>query len=203
MWWNHAAPRCVQSHVDPVIEYVFGVGDGHTTTWRGVADADPDGDGTDEAIWLDFDGDSHRDDLLWDCDGDGIAEIAALDLDDDGVVDHFYSDSGNGVWGVAAARPDSLPAGPEPPETDAPDPPTPHPSPLSPTTAAPAQTTLDSLDLDGDGIAEYELTLEPGGVRRLYIDDDADGVPDRVLVDTDGDGIADATYDDAAPEFGR
>lgn len=206
---NRSAARCVRLRMDSVIDYVFGTGDGHTTTWEGTADADPDGDGTDEAIWLDFDGDGRRDDLLWDTDGDGVADVAALDLDDDGRVDDFYRDRGDGVWGISIARPDGQPDDPAnsgPGTTGSPQPGTePEPSPQS-QTSEPATTpppTTRVLDLDGDGTTDAELVVENGVVRRLYLDDDGDGRLDRVLVDLNGDGVVDVTYDEDAPEFGR
>ncbi|MFW0793115.1 hypothetical protein AAFP30_04815 [Gordonia sp. CPCC 205515] len=180
--------------VDSAIEYLFGTGDGHTTSWVSAGDADLDGDGTADAVRLDFDGDGHRDDAMWDIDGDGTADLAALDIDDDGRPDAFYRDTGSGVWGVpadrpAAAAPGTGPAGPPEPAAEK------HPD-----------AVARSADLDRDGRPDIELRgTRRAGVpvaQRLYVDEDGDGRFDRVLVDENGDGRADVSYDDDSPKFG-
>ncbi|WP_369403292.1 hypothetical protein [Gordonia soli] len=105
--------------MDPTIEYAFGVGDGHTTTWTSVADADLDGDGRLDAVWLDFDGDGRRDDAMWDSDGDGIADTAVLDADGD-AGRHFH-DSGRGLWDQPVERSADDPSGARPGRQDTPE----------------------------------------------------------------------------------
>lgn len=199
--WNRDGPPRVQTGMDPVIEYLFGVGDGHTTSWHSPADTDLDTDGVPDAVGLDFDGDGRRDDLLADLDGDGVADVAAIDADDDGTADHFYRDSGRGLWDIAVDR-NTLglgdrhrppPAPPMPPATRAP---------VAP--AQPPPGAIRTLDTDGDGRDDAELVAATAGRgARLYLDTDEDGDLDTVLVDTDGDGAADESYRAGAPEFRR
>ncbi|GAA1483108.1 hypothetical protein GCM10009624_35480 [Gordonia sinesedis] len=199
--------------MEPMIEYLFGTGDGPTTTWHSPADADLDSDGTLDAVRLDFDGDGRDDDLLADLDGDGVADVAGLDLDDDGVIDHFYRDSGRGLWEVEVDRatlgidepvtPDRRPA-PTPDTGTRKPPPS---SPSAPVPRGPGAPTdpgaVRVLDTDGDGRADAELVAVAGRGVRLYLDTDADGTLDTVLVDTDRDGAADVVYRRGAPEFRR
>lgn len=169
--------------MEPALEYVFGTGAGEPTRWLSAADADPDADGVCNAVWLDFDGDGRRDDLLWDTDGDGAADVAALDLDDDGSTDHYFRDTGNGVWAVPTPRPGEAPApvSPAPPAPPAP--------PAVPSESGGSR--VERLDLDGDGVTEVELIIDGGRVRQLSVDDDHDGIYEQVITDTDGDGVAD------------
>lgn len=200
------------------LEYLFGIGDGHTTTWLSAPDADVDGDGHTDAVTLDFDGDGHRDDAMWDVDGDGVAEVAALDLDDDGHADHWYRDNGSGVWGEQVARP-AAGHGTEPGRLPDHAPPVAGPRPVPPADAGQRTSepetsepgTDDSVrvgyDTDHDGTRDIEIVgTRRAGIpvaQRLYIDSDGDGTFDRVLVDTDADGTADVTFDAHSPRFGR
>lgn len=185
--------------MEPVIEYLFGTGDGDTTQWRSLADADLDGDGVPDAVWLDFDGDGSRDDAMWDSDGDGIAEVAALDLDDDGTPETFYADGGRGIWEQRVDRPDAdqrpsnpeqgtEPAGPQPPPSTQPDP------------QSVGEQVQADIDTDGDGALDAAIVDGAGGWR-LYLDTDGDGQVDRVLVDSDGDGTLDASYGEGEEGF--
>ncbi len=205
--------------MDPAIEYLFGTGDGQTSSWVSAPDADLDGDGHADAVRLDFDGDGRRDDAMWDTDGDGTADVVAIDRDDDGRPDEFYRDSGAGVWGERVTDPHTPSAddrrsgggaAEEPPEI----PPAPgrvaDPPVRSPTTTpsdGDAVVVRRSEDLDGDGTADVELVgTRRAGVpvaQRLFVDSDGDGRFDRVLVDEDGDGRADVSYDDRSPRFDR
>jgi hypothetical protein len=153
----------VQVLMEPTIEYVFGSGDGRTSTWTSVADVTL-GSGMPDAVRLDFDGDGLIDDALWDRDGDGRADCNGLDLDDDGVPDTWFTDDGSGVWGVSTQTPGGV----------APDEPT-------------ADRTFDSDDDGRDDIA----VSRSGG--RLYIDTDSDDRFDQVLIDSDLDGAADSS----------
>ncbi|MEE3851934.1 hypothetical protein VZC37_16450 [Gordonia sp. LSe1-13] len=193
--------------MDDPIEYLFGTGDGATTSWVSAPDTDVDHDGRLDAVTLDFDGDGRRDDAMWDTDADGIADTVALDRDDDGRPDDFYGDDGSGVWGEPAARsePDR-----NDPDRDEPPPrpgrvvdPAPPPEPPQPPEAA--DTIVVASDLDGDGTDDIELVgTRRGGVpvaERLYVDSDGDGRFDRVLVDSDGDGRADVSFDARSPRF--
>lgn len=181
--------------MDPVIEYLFGPGDGSTTTWTSVADADLNHDGIPDAVLLDFDGDGRRDDAMWDTDGDGVADVSVLDLDDDGEYDAFFRDGGKGLWDRRVER-EELDTGPRQPPPRHPPPGQPPPS--SPDTGA-------DLDTDGDGQVDARLEGPAGSGRitpdRLYVDVDGDGHFDHVLVDLDGDGRADACYDSRDPRF--
>ncbi|MFT4127033.1 MAG: hypothetical protein QM662_12500 [Gordonia sp. (in: high G+C Gram-positive bacteria)] len=184
--------------MDPVIEYIFGTGSGAPTGWASPADADPDADGHNEAVTLDFDGDGRRDDLLWDLDGDGVADLACLDLDDDDAPDHFCRDDGSGVWAVATDPPGSpSPRSGAPPAAQVPDPQVPDPAPPA------GGQLVQTDDLDDDGIPDVEAIGAGTRARRLYLDVDGDGAFDRVLVDLDGDGTADAGYPAGAPGFDR
>jgi hypothetical protein len=192
--------------MDP-IEYVFGTGDGVTTAWVSPPDIDLSGDGTFDAVALDFDGDGRRDDAMWDSDADGIADVVALDRDDDGRGDEFYRDDGSGVWGEKAPRPADLASSPPEPEV--------MPAPGRVADPAPHRegeppddtdaVVVRSGDLDGDGTADIELVgTRRAGIPvadRLYVDADGDGRFDRVLVDSDGDGRADVSFDDRSPRF--
>ncbi|GAB11457.1 hypothetical protein GOARA_068_01180 [Gordonia araii NBRC 100433] len=161
----------------PLIAHTFGTGFGETTTWHAPADVDLNGDGRLESIRLDFDGDGLADDLMIDLDGDGVAEYAALDLDDDGTVDVFYTDAGNGVWGVRAEPP----AGPAAPPT-AP-------------RAAPEPGRMEvPIDVDGNGTIDATLVTHADGRRELRLDTDGDGRWDTALVDEDGDGTIDRVH---------
>lgn len=182
--------------MDPLIEYVFGPGDGTLSRWSSAADLDLDADGTLDAVSIDFDGDGRADDALWDVDGDGHADVAALDIDDDGRPERQYRDSGRGLWDVAVGQ--GVTAG----QGEA----------SEPTPRAGRQPSTQRLDLDGDGRVDAEVVdagvTDPGAggsgaERRLYVDSDGDGDFDTVLVDSDGDGIADAAFGADAPEFGR
>ncbi|MEO9329581.1 hypothetical protein [Gordonia aurantiaca] len=191
--------------MDPVIEYLFGPGDGSTTRWSDPADATlgADSPGPD-AVRLDFDGDGRHDDAMWDTDADGVADTAALDLDDDDLPDAFYRDSGAGLWDrpvdpgeLRGGRVDAPPAAPDAPSgAEQPDP-----------SAGDPATRVLRLDLDADGTTDAELvgTERAGRLvgERLYVDSDSDGTTDAVLVDLDGDGTADAVYDRRDPRFTR
>lgn len=187
--------------MDPLIEYVFGTGDGTVSRWSSPTDLDLDSDGTPDAVSVDFDGDGRSDDALWDVDGDGRADIAALDLDDDGRPERLYRDSGRGLWDIAVsddgvAEKDGVAkkraaGGEEAEQSRPPGPP-----------RAGRQPSTQRLDLDGDGRVDAEI-VGSGTQRRLYVDSDGDGVFDTVLVDSDGDGSADVVYGAEAPEFGR
>ncbi|MGC4960761.1 hypothetical protein [Gordonia sp. DT101] len=200
--------------MDPVIDYLFGTGDGHTTSWVSVADVDLDGDGTPDAVRLDFDGDGRRDDAMWDIDGDGTADVAAIDADDDGRPDEHYRDNGAGVWAERWAERTPDPSVGEPADgSDLPqlppapgrvDAPVPRPAPAGTDSGA---VVVRSEDLDGDGTADIEMTGDRrAGIpvaHRLYVDDDADGRFDHVLIDDDGDGVADVSCDSRSPRFDR
>ncbi|MFZ2242427.1 MAG: hypothetical protein WAV90_23230, partial [Gordonia amarae] len=110
--------------MNSLIDYIFGTGDGSTTTWTSRADLDLSGDGVADAVRLDFDGDGLRDDAMWDTDGDGVADLVAIDIDspdtdppDSGTHDpaperfhsgRFYSDSGKGLWDVRESDPSKV-----------------------------------------------------------------------------------------------
>ncbi|MDY6807887.1 MAG: hypothetical protein SW127_02605 [Actinomycetota bacterium] len=193
--------------MDP-IEYLFGTGNGDTTSWVSAADTDLSGDGHPDAVGLDFDGDGRRDDAMWDSDADGIADIVALDRDDDGRVDEFYRDDGSGVWGQPATGP--VGGAPSTHELEIPPPPGRVDQPMPPHETAGREDDADavvvrSIDLDGDGTRDIELVgTRRAGIPvadRLYVDSDGDGRFDRVLVDSDGDGRADVSFDDQSPRF--
>ncbi|GAA3708530.1 hypothetical protein [Gordonia hankookensis] len=204
-----AMPALRPTGMDSAIDYLFGTGDGHTTSWVSAADVDLDGDGTADAVRLDFDGDGRRDDAMWDTDGDGTADVVAIDTDDDGRPDDHYRDNGAGVWGERTEDPSvgESPAGHTPQNPQAAgrvDVPSPR--------RAPAGSTMDAVvvrseDLDGDGAADIEMTGDRrAGIpvaHRLYVDDDGDGRFDHVLIDDDGDGVADVSYDSRSPGFDR
>ena len=206
--------------MEPVIEYVFGIGEGSTTTWTSPADLVLGG-GAADAIQLDFDGDGRVDDVMWDRDGDGRAEFSGLDLDDDDAVDKWFSDNGSGVWGQS--EPDlrgSAPApGPPPPQPPIPDPADVH---LTWTSLDGASQTTraeadpggsralvdfvgngDAADLlydrDSDGRGEI-VVVRSGG--RVYFDTDGDPGFDQLFVDHDLDGTADAVMSPGQPGFG-
>lgn len=192
--------------MDP-IEYVFGTGDGATTSWVSAPDNDLSGDGQPDAVGLDFDGDGRRDDAMWDTDADGVADTVALDRDDDGRADDFYSDDGSGVWGQPATRPVAGASSTDDPEIP-PAPgrvadPVPH---RDDEQAGDADAVVvRSVDLDGDGTRDIELVgTRRAGIPvadRLYVDSDGDGRFDRVLIDTDTDGRADVSFDDRSSRF--
>ena len=217
--------------MDPLIEYVFGPGDGMLSRWSSPADLDLDSDGTPDAVAVDFDGDGRADDALWDVDGDGRADIAALDVDDDGRPERLYRDSGRGLWDIAVADDDVAGkrgvggakaeaerdegagdaernepgAGDGGPPAGGEQPQSRESSESSRSPDPPRagrQPSPQRLDLDGDGRVDAEV-IGSGKQRRLYIDQDGDGAFDTVLVDSDGDGTADAVYGAEAPEFGR
>lgn len=205
--------------MDPLIDYVFGPGDGTLSRWSSAADLDLDADGTLDAVSIDFDGDGRADDAMWDVDGDGHADVAALDIDDDGRPERQYRDSGRGLWDVAvgqgvtagqgdAGAPGEVPQGGAD-DTTSDDGPKRVPE---PTPRAGRQPSTQRLDLDGDGRVDAEVVdtgvgdsgaAGSGAERRLYVDSDGDGNFDTVLVDSDGDGVADAAFGADAPEFGR
>ena len=66
--------------MDPYIDYIFGPGDGSTTTWTRAAPTSISAATGWPTRWLDFDGDGRRDDAMWDTDGDGVADLAAIDI---------------------------------------------------------------------------------------------------------------------------
>ncbi|MFT4200772.1 hypothetical protein [Gordonia sp. (in: high G+C Gram-positive bacteria)] len=162
----------------PSIAHTFGTGSGETHTWHAPADADFNRDGRLDSVRLDFDGDGLIDDLMIDTDGDGVADCAALDLDDDGVVDAYFTDGGNGVWGVRAESPSV--GGPAPPPAD-------HPPKPGRLRREPGR----AVDTDGDGRPDATLVVHPDGSRELRLDTDGDGRWDTALVDVDGDGTVD------------
>ncbi|MBD0024359.1 hypothetical protein GII33_00355 [Gordonia pseudamarae] len=178
--------------MDSLIDYIFGTGDGSTTTWSSRADLDLDGNGAADAVRLDFDGDGRRDDALWDTDADGVADLVVIDLGESGLGgesdldshgSRFYSDSGRGLWDVReGARPTTG---------------------INPTTDTDSTTGTDSHDLDGDGRADVELSVIGGRGGRLYLDADGDGTFDQVLIDSDGDGRADTMRRRGEPGFDR
>ncbi|PXW36091.1 UNVERIFIED_CONTAM: hypothetical protein DES50_1011038 [Williamsia faeni] len=209
--------------MDPVIEYVFGVGDGSPITWCSPADAVLGG-GVADAVRLDFDGDGRVDDVLWDKDGDGRADLSGLDLDDDGVPDTWFSDNGSGVWGQS--EPDPRAATPQIPGPEIPAPQIETPAPAdvhltwtsldgtSQTSTATkdaegARTLIDFTgdgdtrdllyDRDSDGHGEI-VVVRTGG--RVYFDTDGDQRFDQVLVDHDLDGTADEVMSPGEPGFG-
>ncbi|HNP56419.1 MAG TPA: hypothetical protein PK331_10010 [Gordonia sp. (in: high G+C Gram-positive bacteria)] len=155
-----------------MIAHTFGTGFGETHTWHAPADADLNGDGRLDSVRLDFDGDGLADDAMIDADGDGVAEYAALDLDDDGTPDTYFTDTGNGVWGVRSPPPSGFGAV----ESGAP----PKPG-----------RQWRPVDLDGDGAPDATLVTFADGRRELHLDTDGDGRTDTVLVDSDGDGVVD------------
>ena len=130
--------------MDGVIEYVFGSGDGHTSTWRSAADLDLDSDGVLDAVSLDFDGDGLADDAMWDTDADGVADRSILDLDDDGVPETGFADGGSGLWERAVDSPPLDRPTPERTESELP---------------APGESVLDT---DGDGTPDTVLTDSDG-----------------------------------------
>jgi|GEM_PF-319730 len=205
--------------MEPVIEYVFGIGDGSTTTWTSAA-AVVLGGGAADAIPLDFDGDGRVDDVLWDRNGDGRADLSGLDLDDDGAVDKWFSDNGSGVWGQSEPDPrGSTPAAAPIPQVAAP---VPTDTRLTWTSldGAPQSATAQAdpggshalVDFVGDGEAAdllYDrdddgrgevMVLRSGG--RVYFDTDGDQGFDQLFVDHDRDGTADAVMLPGQPGFG-
>ncbi|MFT3901523.1 MAG: hypothetical protein QM728_14935 [Gordonia sp. (in: high G+C Gram-positive bacteria)] len=176
--------------MDPFsIAHTFGTGDGETHTWHAPADVDFNGDGRLDSVRLDFDGDGRIDDLMIDSDSDGVADCAALDLDDDGVVESFFRDTGNGVWGVRAQRPEFSSSGPGPPPAPPRPPPTPPPPPAD---EAPRPGRVGRpIDTNGDGKPDATLVGLPDGGSELRLDTDGDGRWDTALVDVDGDGVVD------------
>lgn len=173
--------------MEPLIEYLFGTGDGVTTTWTSPADVDVDANGTPDAVLLDFDGDGSRDDAMWDSDGDALADAVILDVDvevegdagrgdegsgagggsaDTGAEPRIYRDTGRGLWDQRVW--DAVDSGRLPGEPD------------------------DTHDLDGDARPDVRIRSTPQG-RELVVDSDGDGSFDRIIVDSDGDGRADAT----------
>ncbi len=181
--------------MDSYVDYIFGPGDGSTTTWTSRAELDLSGDGVADAVRLDFDGDGRRDDAMWDTDGDGVADLAAIDIGlpdtdspDTGSHERYYSDSGKGVWDVretdpSAAR-DRSHADTKPENT-------------KPQDAGSADTKPGSVRTD------IELRATRGGGGRLYLDSDSDGVFDQVLIDSDGDGRADTVRHRGEQGFDR
>jgi hypothetical protein len=153
--------------MEPTIEYLFGAGDGTTSTWTSVADLTLGG-GTPDAVRLDFDGDGFDDDALWDRDHDGRADCSALDLDDDGAPDSWFTDDGSGVWGGHSHGPASA----------------------GPTDGEPADSAGDrTFDSDADGRDDVAVSRSGG---RVYVDTDNDGRFDQVLIDSDLNGVADS-----------
>lgn len=169
--------------MEPTIEYVFGAGDGRTSTWTSSADLTLGG-GAPDAVRLDFDGDGLFDDALWDRDHDGRADCSALDLDDDGTVDTWFTDDGSGVWGKRSESPSDTGPGEQPDPAPLPAPPAP-PAPAEPPTPS-GERTFDS---NADGQIDIAVSRTGG---RLYIDTDDDGKFDQVLIDSDLDGVADS-----------
>ncbi|HEY9314968.1 hypothetical protein [Williamsia sp.] len=197
--------------MDPVIEYVFGVGDGSTTTWTSPADTALGG-GVADAIRLDFDGDGKVDDVLWDENGDGRADLCGLDLDDDGSPEKWFSDNGSGVWGRSEADPRA--ESPHTPQSadghlvwtslDG--------TSQTATASADVEGTRAMIDFTGDGEAGdllYDrdsdghgeiVVVRSGG--RVYFDTDGDQRFDQVLIDHDLDGTADDVAVPGEPGFG-
>ena len=166
--------------MEPTIEYVFGAGDGRTSTWTSTADLTLGG-GALDAVRLDFDGDGLSDDALWDRDHDGRADCSALDLDDDGAFEAWFTDDGSGIWGERSQGVDGT-ASVEPPDQP------PRPAPAGPgEPSAPSGERM--FDSNADGHDDIAVSRTGG---RLYIDTDGDGKFDQVLIDADLDGVADA-----------
>ncbi len=148
---------------------------------------DENNDGLDDAIAAkplpvnDTDSDGLPDHLDVDSDQDGLADIleaGGTDGDGNGTVDDFTDTDGNGMDDSVSASP--LPV----PDTD-------------------GDTVPDYLDLDSDNDGKSDLIESGGtdvngdGLVDLFLDDDADGIPNQADVsstqgtDTDGDGIDD------------
>ena len=136
-----------------------------------------DGDGSLDAVGLDFDGDGLLDDAMADLDGDGARRPRGAATTRPDAA--FFTDDGTGTWAVAVDRAGQLRwfglDGVE-------------------------HTGGPLVDLDGDGQSDDRLTDTDGNGladRALsgdvaYVDTDGDGRWDVKLADSDGDGKADA-----------
>ena len=210
--------------MDSFIDYLFGPGDGSTTTWTSRADLDLSGDGVPDAVRLDFDGDGRRDDAMWDTDGDGVADLVAIDVADepdpgtqDPPAERFYTDSGKGLWDVRETDPptggDRTPSETTKPETTKPE--ATKPESTKPESTKPDGTRRGSSDDEGgrpEG-REPDRGDKSGGApagpsRGTSHDLDGDGHRDiellatrgsggRLYLDTDGDGVFDQVLIDS------
>lgn len=186
--------------MEPTIEYVFGPGDGSTTSWTSSPDLTL-GTGGLDAIRIDFDGDGRLDDAMWDRDGDGRADCAALDLDDDDRPDAWFTDNGSGLWGseLTIAGSELSWVGPDGQEHTVGAEPDAEGVCAGVDVVGDGKAEDSACDRDADGRAEI-LVLRSGG--RVYLDTDLDQKLDQVLVDSDLDGTADAAFTVDDPEFG-
>lgn len=186
--------------MEPTIEYLFGPGDGSTTSWTSSPDLTL-GTGDPDAIRIDFDGDGRLDDAMWDRDGDGRADCSVLDLDDDGSPDRWFGDDGSGVWGseLSVGAADLSWVGPDGEHHTSRADPDPEGACAAVDVAGDGKTADTVCDRDSDGRAEI-LVLRTGG--RVYFDTDLDEELDQVLVDSDLDGTADSAFTVGDPEFG-
>jgi hypothetical protein len=157
------------------MEYCLSDGDGSASIWTADPDSDVNGDGTLEAVGLDFDGDGLVDDAMADLDGDGLADHLVRDHAADAA---YFTDDGAGTWAVSVDRAGQLRwFGLDGVEQFG-----------GPVVDVDADGQADDrlVDADGNGLADRAVGGEGG-----YVDTDGDGRWDIKLTDSDGDGRAD------------
>jgi hypothetical protein len=147
-----------------------------------------DGDGSLDAVGLDFDGDGLLDDAMADLDGDGIADHMVRDHASEAT---YFTDDGTGTWAVSVDRTGQLRwFGLDGAEhfggQERGDPGIEGSGPLVDVDGD-GQNDDRLTDTDGNGLADRALS---GDV--AYVDTDGDGQWDVKLADSDGDGKADA-----------
>jgi hypothetical protein len=158
------------------MEYCLGESDGSATMWTADPDTDVNGDGSLDALGLDYDGDGLLDDAMADLDGDGLADHLVRDH---GAEAAYFTDDGTGTWAVSVDRAGHLRwFGLDGVEHTG-----------GPTVDLDADGQVDDtlVDADGDGLADRAL-----GGETAYVDIDADGHWDIKLTDSNNDGKADA-----------
>lgn len=159
------------------MDYCLSDGDGSATIWTAPPDVDVGGDGTLDAVGLDFDGDGLLDDAMADLDADGVADH--LVRDHAGEAAAYFTDDGTGTWAVTVDRAGALRwFGLDGVEHSG-----------GPLVDVDADGQADDrlVDADSDGLADRTLSSDSA-----YVDTDADGRWDVKLTDGDGDGKADA-----------